>query len=86
MSAVVAALATAGVAACTREVNVARYTVEEYRANAALRRETFAQCVNDPGTLGERADCINAREAELLEARGSVRDKPSLGLRPQEAR
>lgn len=86
MSAIVAALATAGVAACTREVNVARYTVAEYRANAALRRGAFANCVNDPGTLGESADCINAREAELLEARGSLRDKPKIGLRPQEVR
>ena len=86
MSAIVAVLATAGGAACTREVNVARYTVAEYRANAPLRWEILTKCVNDPGTLGKSADCINAREAELLEARGSLRDKPSLGLRPQEAR
>jgi type IV pilus biogenesis protein CpaD/CtpE len=82
MKAVVAVLVTLGVTACTRDVNVARHAVDEYRANAALRRETFAKCVDDPGTLGRSADCINAREAERLESRGSLRDQPPLGLRP----
>ena len=82
MKAVVAVLVGLGVTACTRDVNVARHTVEEYRANAALRRETFSKCVDDPGTLGRSADCINAREAERLESRGSLRDQPPLGLHP----
>lgn len=59
---------------------VARHTVQEYRADALLRRGVFAQCVNDPGTLSDTPDCINAREAERLESRGSLRDLPALGL------
>jgi hypothetical protein len=59
---------------------VARHTVAEYRADAQLRREVFTQCVNDPGTLGETPDCVNAREAERLEGRGSLRDLPPIGL------
>ncbi|MEO8467751.1 MAG: EexN family lipoprotein [Gammaproteobacteria bacterium] len=86
MTAVVVALATAGVVACTREAHIARHTVAEYRANAPLRREVFMRCLNDPGTLGESADCINAREAERLESRGSLRDQPALGLRPHGSR
>ena len=82
MKAVVAVFVTLGVTACTRDVNVARHTVDEYRANAALRREVFAKCVNDPGALGRSADCINAQEAERLESRGSLRDQGPLGLRP----
>ena len=83
VTAIVATLVTLGTVACTRDANIARYTVAEYRANAALRREIFAKCVNDPGTLGESADCVNVREAERLESRGSLRDQPPLGLRPQ---
>ena len=83
MTTVVTALAAVGTVACTPESNIARYTVAEYRANATLRRDIFEKCVNDPGTLGQSADCVNAREAERLESRGSLRDQPPLGLRPQ---
>lgn len=86
MTAVIVVLASVGIAACTRDANVARHTVEEYRANTALRREVFAQCLNDPGTLGQSADCVNAREAERLESRGSLRDQPALGRHPQGSR
>ncbi len=86
MTALVTALATVGTVACTPEANTARYTVAEYRANAILRRDIFEKCVNDPGTLGQSADCVNAREAERLESLGSLRDQPPLGLRPQERR
>ena len=86
MRTVVVVLATAGAVGCTPDVTVARHTVAEYRANAALRREIFAQCLNDPGTLGQTADCINAREAERQAAQRSLRDQPSLGLRPQGSR
>jgi hypothetical protein len=80
---VLAALVTVGMTACAREATSARRTVEEYRLNAVLRRETFATCLNDLGTLGASADCLNAREAERLEAQGSLRDHPPLGLRAQ---
>jgi hypothetical protein len=65
---------------CTRETPVAQHTVAEYRANAALRREAFARCMNDPGSLGETPDCINAKEASRLEDIGSVRDTTTIHL------
>jgi hypothetical protein len=61
---------------------VAHHTVDEYRADNRLRREMFGRCQADPGSLGERPDCINAREAERLESHGSLRDLPPLGLDP----
>jgi hypothetical protein len=73
-------------AACTQDANVARHTVEEYRADPELRREVFAACANDPGTRGEHADCVNAIEAERLESRGALRDLPPVGLDPNRAR
>ena len=83
MKALVAAFATLGVTACSQDARVARHTVPEYRADAKLRREVFTECVNDPGSLGQSADCINAREAERLESRGSLRDQAPLGLGPK---
>lgn len=82
----IAATAILGAVACTQDPNVARHTVEDYRTNDELRKEVFAQCVNDPGALGKSADCINAREAERLESIGSLRDLPPLGLDPNKKR
>jgi hypothetical protein len=67
---------------CTRQTPSAEHTVAEYRANAALRREEFARCANDPGSLGRTPDCINAREASHLEDIGSARDTPPIHLPP----
>ena len=75
--AIVTALALTG---CTQEQQPAQHTVAEYRANADLRREEFARCTNDPGTLGKTPDCINAREAQRQADIGSVRDTPPLQL------
>lgn len=80
---VIAAMTLFGAVACTPEADVARYTVEEYRADTGLRRQVFTECANDPGTLGQTADCINAIEAERLESRGSLRDQPPVGLNPE---
>ena len=82
----IAALGVASAAACTAEPDVARHTVDEYRADAELRREVFAGCVNDPGTRGQNADCVNAIEAERLESRGSLRDVPPVGLEAERSR
>lgn len=71
---------TVTITCCTRQPASAQHTVAEYRANAALRREQFARCVNDPGSLGQTPDCINAREASRLEDIGSVRDTPPIHL------
>jgi hypothetical protein len=86
MRSFIGALSILSVAACTQDADVARHTVEEYRADAELRREVFAACANDPGTLRESADCVNAIEAERLESRGSLRDLPPVGLDPDRPR
>ena len=70
------------VAGCTRQTDVARHTVEEYRAEKTLRREVLTSCANDPGTFGNTPDCINAREAERLESTGSLRQSGPIGLDP----
>jgi hypothetical protein len=65
---------------CTRQPEPARHTVDEYRANPALRREQFARCSNDPGALRDTPDCTNVRQATLLEDSQSVRDLPPVRL------
>jgi hypothetical protein len=77
---ILTALALLGLSGCTREADVARHTVEEYRANKTLRQAVFKQCTNDPGTLGTTPDCLNAREAEQLESIGSLRKSGPVGL------
>jgi hypothetical protein len=69
-----------GLTCCARQPEVAQHTVAEYRANADFRREQFARCTNDPGTLGNTPDCVNAREAQRLEDMGSVRNTPPIEL------
>ena len=73
-------IALLALAACSREPPTATHTVAEYRANADLRRDTFARCANDPGTLGRTPDCVNAREATRLEETRSVRALPPIEL------
>ena len=75
-----AMLAALGLTCCARQPDVAQHTVAEYRANADLRREQFARCTNDPGTLGKTPDCVNARDAQRLEDIGSVRNTPPIEL------
>ena len=70
------------VVSCSQGPPVAEHTVSDYRADAALRREVFGRCRNDPGGLGQTPDCVNAREAERLESRGSLRDQAPVGLDP----
>ena len=85
-AALLATAAALSLVCCTRQPEPAQHTVAEYRSNPDLRREQFARCVNDPGTLGKAADCINAREAQRLEDMGSVRDLPSVHLPPPASR
>lgn len=68
------------VGACSPSPEPARHTVDEYRADAELRRAELARCANDPGTLGDTPDCINVREAARLEDRRSLRDLPPIQL------
>ena len=47
----------------------ARYTVEEYRADATLAPAQMERCRTIPGRLAKTPDCINARQAAALEDR-----------------
>ncbi len=68
--------------ACSQEPERARYTVEEYLTNDALREAKVKECTNDPGTLSHTPDCVNALRAASLESRGSLRKSPPVGLDP----
>lgn len=67
-------------AACAQEPQRARYTVEEYRADAELRQAQLARCRDDPGTLAKSPDCVNAERAALVEDRARLRELPAVGL------
>lgn len=71
---------TVGSAACAPQPNPTHQTVEYYRANRDAREAKLAECANDPGTLRNTADCVNARQAGSLESIGSLRDLPPLQL------
>ena len=74
----------ASAAGCAPAPDRARHTVEEYRSDTNLRRDELRSCMNDPGTLGHSADCVNAREAERAAGVGSLRDLPPLRLPPKQ--
>jgi hypothetical protein len=71
---------TVGFAACAPPPNPTHETVDYYRANRDAREAKLAECANDPGTLRNTPDCINARQAGSLESIGSLRDLPPLQL------
>ncbi|MET0658104.1 MAG: EexN family lipoprotein [Steroidobacteraceae bacterium] len=64
----------------------ARYTVDEYRADAKLRQSRIERCKVDPGTLAKTPDCINARQAAVLEDRVQLRDLPPAGLNEESSK
>lgn len=66
--------------ACSPEPPRARYTVEEYRANAELRHAQITRCQQDPGSLRKTPDCINAQQAAAFEDRLRLRNAPPIGL------
>ena len=70
-------------AGCAPAPDRARYSVEAYRQDPTLRRQELERCANDPGTLGDSADCVNAREAGRSVSVGSLRDLPPLRLPPK---
>jgi len=57
--------------------------VEDYKENPMLRQETLARCGNDPGSLGNSADCVNVRDAEKSLDVGNLRTLPPLKLPDQ---
>ena len=73
----VTALSAAG---CAPAPDRASHTVEDYRQDAKLRREEYARCTEDPGSLKSSADCVNVREAERSVGVGSLRELPPLRL------
>ncbi|MEO8017848.1 MAG: EexN family lipoprotein [Pseudomonadota bacterium] len=76
---VIAAL-TLLVGACSPQPEVARYTLEQYRADADLRHAQVKRCQEDPGTLRKTPDCVNAQVAASFEDRLRLRDAPAVGL------
>lgn len=71
--------------ACSRGAAEARQTVDEYRADPALRHAEVERCRRDPGTLRTTPDCINAETAASFEDRLRLRDAPPVGLVPEPA-
>lgn len=67
-------------AACAPSPDPTHQTVEYYRANPSVREARLAECVSDPGGLGQTPDCINARAAARQAGIGSLRDLPPMGL------
>lgn len=55
-------------------------TVPYYREHAEQRDAQLRRCADDPGSLGQQPDCVNAREAARLEGIGSQRELPPLHL------
>lgn len=70
------------IVACTPASPSARYTVEQYRSDQTLRLAQLKRCTRYPATVGQSAECINAREAERLEGIGSFQTLPPLKLDP----
>jgi hypothetical protein len=68
---------------CTPAPDRARHSVEDYRKSPELRHVESARCANDPGSLKDTPDCINAREAERIEGIGSLKNLPPLQLPPK---
>jgi len=71
---------------CSPPPEQARYTVDEYRANAELRHAQVERCQRDPGSLKKTPDCINAQTAAAFEDRLRLRDAPAVGLDPKRKR
>jgi len=69
-------------AACQPAPEAYSRGVDAYRADAALRERTLADCARDPGRLRDHPDCVNAQRAASLESRGSLRRAPPTGLAP----
>jgi hypothetical protein len=67
-------------AGCAPAPDRALHTVEDYKADATLRREMLARCANDPGSFQRSADCVNVRVAQKSVDVGSLRTLPPLRL------
>lgn len=72
-------IVTVGSAACAPSPEPTHQTVDYYRTNPDARAAMLAECENDPGALGQKPDCINARQAARLDVK-SLRDLAPLDL------
>lgn len=81
LSAIIVAV---GSSACAPPSQTTHQTVDYYRANREVREAKVAECANDPGSLGNTPDCINALQAAQLESIGSLQDLPPMGLVSEE--
>ena len=68
------------VSSCSRSPEETVQTVDYYRTHPGERQTLLAQCANDPGRLGNKPACINAKQADDLEGIGSMRSLPPMGL------
>jgi uncharacterized protein YciW len=66
--------------ACAPAPDRSAHDVGYYRAHAPERNQRLQACTNDPGSLADHPDCVNAREAERLEGIGSLRTLPPMDL------
>ena len=70
-------------AGCAPAPDRAEHTVDDYLKDRTLRQQELTRCLNDPGTLGKTADCINVTAADRTAGVGSMRDLPPLQLPPK---
>jgi hypothetical protein len=66
---------------CSSSSGPAR-TVSYFQAHPKEREALYKRCADDPGTLGKRAECVNASQAEAIEGIGSFRDLPPMHFPP----
>jgi len=87
VSCVVAAsfvLTCALLGSCSHEASPAAHSVDWYLAHVADRETAVQRCANDPGTLKDTPDCVNATAAAQRADIGSLRNLPPLGLTPRQ--
>jgi uncharacterized membrane protein required for colicin V production len=72
------ALATTSLAGCFNSEKVTEpvqiQSVEWFKSNDNVRKETLEKCANNPGELKETPNCKNALEAETQLSSGSLKN------------
>ena len=72
---------TLGTAACAPAPNP--HPVSWYREHVVERQAQLRECRDNPGELQASSACVNATAAEKAESIGSLRQLPSMGLKPE---
>jgi hypothetical protein len=68
------------IVACSPEAPEPSNTVSYYREHPEERKAMMARCSDDPGGMGQTANCINAKQATATEDIGSFKDLPPMNL------